>query len=203
MMKILRVLPAFLFLSSLLLVNPAQAKQQQFDIEDDDAGNKVQFTSDAPIELIHGTTNKVNGTVSYDDTLTFDPKHPFNIDFSVDLASIDTGIALRNEHMRDNFLETGKYPKAIFKVSKIQSTTKPPLKLGQKVVLKATGSFTVHGKTVTKTIPVTVTNRGDKIRIQATFPVALEAHAIKRPEIVFQKLADTVFVTIDVMGKSK
>jgi polyisoprenoid-binding protein YceI len=152
-----------------LLGLPALAKQRQFVIEED-PGNKVSFTSDAPIELIHGTTNKIKGTVSYDDTFAFDAKHPFTIAFDVDLPSIDTGIPLRNEHMRDNFLETGKFPKATFKVTKLETKVKPPLKNGQVVTMMATGPFTVHGKSVIKTIPVQVTNRGNAIRVHAKFP---------------------------------
>jgi hypothetical protein len=36
----------------------------------------------------------------------------------------------------------------------------------------------------------------DLIQIKSTFPVAFKDYAIQRPEIVFQKLADTVNVTI-------
>lgn len=38
------------------------------------------------------------------------------------------------------------------------------------------------------------------IRIQSTFDVKLKEHKIKRPEILWQKLADTVTVTIDAFA---
>lgn len=203
MLKFVQGVSLSLSLSLMLSGLSAFAAERVFEIDPTDAGNHVDFTSDAPVELIHGKTHQIKGTVRYDEALVFDAKHPFDITFDVDLASIDTGIGLRNEHMRDNFLETGKYPKATFKVSKITANAKPPLKPGQKVVLNSIGTFNIHGKTVTKKIPVTVTNRGDRVRIQATFPVNLTEHDIKRPEVVFQKLAETVFVTVDVMGKQK
>lgn len=37
-------------------------------------------------------------------------------EFSVDLSKIDTGMDLRNEHMRDNYLEVKKFPKATLKL---------------------------------------------------------------------------------------
>jgi hypothetical protein len=111
------------------------AKPQTFLV--DDKMNVVEFTSDAPIELIKGHTNNIRGKIQYDDSFVFDAKHPFNITFEVDLASFDTGIALRNDHMRDNFLETSKYPKAVFKAKKIVSDKKPPFKNGQVVTIKA------------------------------------------------------------------
>jgi hypothetical protein len=36
----------------------------------------------------------------------------------------------------------------------------------------------------------------DLIQIKSTFPVAFKDYKIQRPEIVFQKLADTVIVTV-------
>ncbi|MBY0403107.1 MAG: YceI family protein [Cyanobacteria bacterium] len=187
-------------LSSLL----SYAKETVYQVGPAEADNNVSFTSDAPVELIHGKTHKAAGTISYDDSLKFDAKHPFNIQFDVDLASIDTGIELRNEHMRDNFLETAKYPKAVYKVTSILTKAKTPVTPGQKVVLDTVGTLTLHGKSVMKRIPVTVTKRDNNtVRIQATFPVALKDHEIKRPEIVLQKLADNIFVSVDFLGKAK
>jgi polyisoprenoid-binding protein YceI len=179
-------------------------KEMVYQVGPAEADNNVSFTSDAPVELIHGKTHKAAGNISYDDTLKFDANHPFNIQFDVDLASIDTGIELRNEHMRDNFLETAKYPKAVYKVTSILTKAKAPVSSGQKVVLDTIGTLTLHGKSVVKRIPVTVTKRDNNtVRIQATFPVALKDHEIKRPEIVLQKLADNIFVTVDFLGKAK
>jgi polyisoprenoid-binding protein YceI len=171
-------------------------------------GNTVEFTSDAPVEVIHGTTNRVNGDIVLDDSFQFDAKHPFNVNFAVDLASIDTGIELRNEHMRDNFLETGKYPQATYKATSIKVDKKPNLKKPQTVHLMSTGDFTVHGVTVKKTIPLTVDytptmgSTPAHIRLQGKFPVPLEQHHIKRPEAVLVKLADTISVSLDMQGNA-
>ncbi len=186
----------------------ALAAPRTFTIKDesrDGSRDTVTFTSDAPLELINGHTNKIEGSVTIDDST--DLTKPVKATFDVDLASIDTGIPLRNEHMRDNFLQTDKYPKASFVLSKLIN---PPKKLqaGKKVTVKAEGSLTIHGKTVKKTIPIDVTYFTkcaateqkvpgcDLLQIKATFPVAFKDHSIQRPEVVFQKLADTVFVTV-------
>lgn len=165
-------------------------------------GGTASFTSDAPVQLIVGNTSKVSGKVSIDDSL--DLKKPVQARFDVDLASIDTGIALRNEHMRDNFLETAKYPKATFVLKKLINP--PVLKPGEKAKMQAEGDFTIHGKTVPKTVAVEVAYVKDcgkekmegceHLQIKATFPVPFKDHDIKRPEIVFKKLADTVFVNL-------
>jgi polyisoprenoid-binding protein YceI len=172
--------------------------------------DSVSFTSDAPIELIVGKTSNISGKVSIDESL--DLSKPFTATFDVDLATIDTGIPLRNEHMRDNFLETKKFPKATFTV-KSQPGVTGILKDKQKVTIKATGDFALHGVTVKKTVPVDLTffkncettqskfEHCDLIQIKSTFNIPFKDHQIKRPEVVFQKLADTVIVTISATAK--
>ncbi|MBI3590997.1 MAG: YceI family protein [Candidatus Melainabacteria bacterium] len=194
----------FLFVFQLDLL----AKPVTFVVDDELGRNNVSFTSDAPIELIVGRTTKIKGKLIIDDSLDL-KKSSVDVLFNVDLASIDTGIPLRNEHMRDNFLETKKYPEAIFKVRKISPDSPAKLAEGQPLKLLASGDFKVHGITVKKDIPVKVTyfkesdfthnkfKHGDVIRIQSTFDVPLEEHKIKRPEVIWQKLTDTVTVSVD------
>jgi polyisoprenoid-binding protein YceI len=187
------------------IFSPVLAKPTTFVVDDPKHRDVVSFNSDAPIEVIVGHTGDIKGKVTLDDSLDLS-KAPLNAEFDVDLASIDTGIALRNEHMRDNFLETKKYPKAVFKVISVSSTP-TVLNDGKTVKVKATGEFSLHGKTVKKDVPVDVTYRKvcneqgkfekcDLIQIKSTFPVPFKDFGIQRPEIVFQKLADTVFVTV-------
>lgn len=190
----------------------AIAKPLTFAVGDDKKRDVVSFTSDAPIELIVGNTPAITGTVVVDDSLDLSKK-PLTASFDVDLATIDTGIPLRNQHMRDNFLETKQYPKATFKLKTIQKPV--VLKSGQKTTVQAIGDFTLHGKTVSKQIPVTITYFKkcpateqkmpgcDLIQINAQFNVPFSDHSIKRPEIVFQKLADTVIVKVAATAYSK
>ncbi|MBX9688871.1 MAG: YceI family protein [Candidatus Obscuribacterales bacterium] len=192
-------------LALIFSASAAIAAPRAFTINDDKNRDLASFDSDAPLELIHGRTPKITGSISIDDSL--DLTKPLAANFDVDLASIDTGIDLRNEHMRDNFLETAKYPKASFVLKKFLN---PPKKLeaGKKITLKAQGDFSLHGKTVSKTIPVdlvymtkcpsTESKRPgcDIIQIKAVFAVPFKDHNIKRPEAVFQKLADQVIVTV-------
>lgn len=191
-------------------IHVANADAKPLHYEIDGPGSKVSFNSDAPVEVITGHTTKVKGDVRLDDSFLFDAKHPFSARFAVDLTSIDTGIALRNEHMRDNFLETAKYPEAVYQVSGLRLVgPRPNLKKPGTVRLISTGNFSVHGVTIPKTIPLTVrytpVNGKSRatIRIQGKFPVTLTQHHIQRPEAVFVKLAETVFVTVNLLGTSE
>lgn len=182
---------------------PLSAKPITFAVGDKEKRDSVSFNSDAPIEVIVGHTSDIKGEVIVDESLDLS-KTPISARFDVPLASIDTGIPLRNEHMRDNFLETAKYPNATFKLSKIGPGV---LKPGQKLTVKAEGEFTVHGVTVKKQVPVDIyyvkkcadqlkMPGCDLLQIKAKFAVGLDDHKIKRPEAVFQKLASTVYVTV-------
>lgn len=195
--------------TSLLLNSPAAlAKPLHFHVKGG-VGSNVSFTSNAPVEVIEGKTKHIIGDVSFDDSFKFDEAHPFNIFFSVDLASIDTGIELRNEHLRDNFLETGKYPKATYRATSIKMQGKPDLTKPEEVKLVSEGEFTVHGVTERKTIPLTVDYKPGKggkpatILVKGKFPVKLEEYKIKRPEAIFVKLADTVYVDVDALGMAQ
>ncbi|MCC7532131.1 MAG: YceI family protein [Candidatus Melainabacteria bacterium] len=188
-----------------LSAHPVVAKQLNYVVDDAKNRDSVSFTSDAPIELIVGKTSKITGKINVDESL--DLSKPFAATFDVDLASIDTGIALRNEHMRDNFLETKKFPNATFTV-KNQAGVTGVLKDKQKVTIKANGNFSLHGVSVKKNVAVDLTfykncpstqgkfEQCDLIQIKSTFNVPFKDHQIKRPDVVFQKLADTVIVTI-------
>ncbi len=207
--KNLIILASLLGVASFL---PAGADAQCFYVNDHSSRDVVRFSSDAPVELIEGVTNKIKGKICYDKTFKFDKSHPFEVSFDVDLASIDTGIALRNQHMRDNFLHTAKFPKATFKATSIKSKGKPPFKTGNVVTIQSKGDFTIHGVSISKSIPMKVTyfeesptthkrfKSGNMIRVRGTFPVTLSQHGIPRPEALFVKLADKVFVTIDVFA---
>ena len=44
-------------------------------------------------------------------------------EFQFDLDSLDTGIGLRNKHMKEKYLETPKYPTATFKITELKLST--------------------------------------------------------------------------------
>lgn len=183
----------------------AGAKPLTFEVKGG-SQDEISFKSEAPVEVIAGSTHDVSGKIQLDDSFRFDARHPFHIRFEVDLTTLDTGIPLRNAHMRDNFLETGKYGKASFQAKSVKLSKKPDLRKAQTVTLQATGDFSLHGVTVQKTIPLTVdytpgqNQQPGLVRVRGKFPVVLAEHGIKRPEALFVKLADTVYATVDVTG---
>ena len=102
-------------------------------------------------------------------------------------------VALMEEHFNENYIESDKYPKAIFKgkienfdVSKLTNSE-------QKFSVK--GTLEIHGKTKEVTSVALIKKSGDKIAINNTFSVQPEDFDIKIPNVVSKKVAKTVDVT--------
>jgi polyisoprenoid-binding protein YceI len=181
-----------------------------FYVNDPKKRDVVTFTSKAPLETIVGTTAEVTVfvTVNPDDI-----KGSAKARFEVDLTSLKTGIELRDSHMRDNFLETNKYPKAVFELTKVDSVSVNRIENQKEVVLVLMGNFTVHGVTKPITVPATITYfmesdqtkaraDGDLLHISADFSLSLGDYGIKRPQMLFMKLEVIQKISIDMIAST-
>jgi polyisoprenoid-binding protein YceI len=92
---------------------------------------------------VRGGFEKVSGT------LNFDPANPAtsSVDVTIDVASINTGVADRDNHLRSaDFFEAEKYPAITFKSTKVEPT-------GDNTA-KVTGDLTIRD--VTKSVVLDV-----------------------------------------------
>jgi polyisoprenoid-binding protein YceI len=115
--------------------------------------------------------------------------------FAVDLRTLDTGIALRNQHLRETYLEVGKgvgYDTAT--LSNIGFKGLDPGRPEGKGSF--TGSLTLHGvtKTVTGAVDVQPSPRG--LRVTAAFPVNLSDYSIPEPRYLGIGVKNTVHVEV-------
>jgi len=70
------------------------------------------------ISNVHGQFNRISGTI------IFDPADPemSSVDAEIDATGIYTGIAKRDEHLKSaDFLDIEKFPKMVFKSSRVES----------------------------------------------------------------------------------
>ncbi len=159
--------------------------------------NKVVFVSKATVEGFEGKTNKLDGHLVLDPANVGDS---ITVHFEVDLASLDTGIAKRNQHMRENHLETARYPKAIFEGIAVHGPAGAKLEPGKPVTFDVEGTFTLHGVSRRMRINVEATyeakGAGGRIAFKTAFPVALADYAISRPQFLFLKLAESQDVRV-------
>ena len=192
------VLPVLL---AALAGGPARA--ERFLVSPGDP-NLVKFESKAPMESFEGKTKQVTGQIVFNPARLADS---LTVHMEVDLASLDTGISMRNKHMREDHLETATYPKAIFHGTKLLDPSAPALAPGQKVSFTLEGEFSLHGVTKTIQVPVEVTSsvKDDVTRIHVVthFLVKLSDYKIDRPQFLVMRLDENQKVTVDVMADLK
>jgi polyisoprenoid-binding protein YceI len=128
----------------------------------------VAFNATGPAGLrIEGTT--------HDLTLS---KTPEAWVATVSLATVKTGIALRDEHMRDRYLETTKYPTAELRI--LPKDFVLP-KGGEQVKTQAPGVLTVHGKSHPVTVSYTAVLKQDVYAVEAHFDLDMRDYDIQTP----------------------
>lgn len=176
-----------------LLAASAVASPQTFRI-DPGKTQSVVFTSKAPLETFEGKTDQVRGTIVADLANLADS---VQVHVVVDLASMTTGIGMRDKHMREQHLETDKFPEAVFTGGTILSCEPPRLLPGTAAHAVVAGVFSLHGVSQTIEVPVDLTLGADgSLAVQAAFPVLLSDHDIARPRMLVLKLADEQQVNI-------
>ena len=115
----------------------------EFHIKKSDK-NSVKFISDAPIEDFEGVTNKIDGYLYFENEIDNNSQ----LHFEVDLRTLDTGIGLRNRHMRENYLETEQYPKAAYtgKITKAEKLEENQFEV------QVSGEMNIHGISIPQII---------------------------------------------------
>ncbi len=116
-------------------------------------------------------------------TIVVDREHPeqSSVTVTIDAASIDTGIAKRDEHLREELFNVAKYPEIIFKSRRVKQTGANTGEI--------TGDLTMRG--MTGAIILSVQLEGSRWRV--TTP------PLKRSQfgLVFSKSAETVSMISD------
>jgi polyisoprenoid-binding protein YceI len=128
-------------------------------------------------------------TASAADPPTFDGS------LAVDLRTLDTGISLRDDHLREKYLEVDKgagYDKAVLSDVDLKGlNSDAPEGKGS-----FTGLLTLHGVKKTVTGPVEVKKTGSGLRVKASFPVNLSEYNIPEPRYLGVGVKNTVQVEV-------
>lgn len=107
------------------------------------SGKHMMFTT------VKGRFNTVRGTIALDEA------NPANssVEVEIDAASLDTGVAYRDNHLRSaDFLEVEKFPTITFKSTRVEPQ-------GNDRAL-ITGDLTIHGVTRPVVLDTELTGRG-------------------------------------------
>jgi polyisoprenoid-binding protein YceI len=178
---------------AIALLSAAGAHAAEFVVKPG-APNRVVFTSKAATETFDGKTSRMQGRIVLDPAGVGDS---VTVHIEVDMASLDTGIGKRNQHMRENHLETEKYPAAVFDGAAVRGPAGATLVVGRPVSFDVEGSFTLHGVTKRLRARVEVTLRDARtLEFATSFKVALADHRISRPKFLFLKLGESQAVSV-------
>lgn len=109
----------------------------------DPAHSSINFSvRHLTINLVRGRFTDFNGTISYDDK----DVTRSSVEFSAKVASINTDVARRDEHLRSpDFFDAAKFPEMTFKSTRVERRG------GEGFV--AHGDLTLHGVTKQLSIP--------------------------------------------------
>lgn len=147
--------------------------------------NLVKFISDAPIEDFEGVTDYIDG---YLYLKSLEDLSDNKIYFEVDLTTLDTGIELRNRHMRENYLETDKYRFTFFE-GKIDKLTKDS---DGNYKVEVSGKMFIHGVTNDLSVTGKLNTVGNGFFIKSDFSVALSDYKIDIPQLMFMKIDENM-----------
>jgi len=149
----------------------------------------LKFISEAPHEKINGFGNTPEGFVNL---------KTGQVSIKFKLTSLSTKLAMRDEHMHENYLESGTYPYASFEGKIIDKDSKT----GQ---VNVNGTLEIHGiKKENVVISGIVSGSDSNPTLKANFKVMLSDYNIKIPKLVFMKLNNEILIEIDfvfVKGK--
>lgn len=182
----------------LLLVSapgmPALASGQEFQVALE-RENRVRFTSDAPLEDFEGVTSRIDGFLFLSGGGLEGPTDltASEFYFEVDLGSLDTGIGLRNRHMRDNYLETNRFPFASFegRVTALQQEGPGSYRAA------TSGTLAIHGVERERQIECLASPAGEALRVKCSFTVSLSDHDIPIPKLMFMKIDEVMELDLD------
>lgn len=147
--------------------------------------SKLNFLSDAPLELIKASSDKLQGVI--------DPEKR-SFAFTIPTNSFKGfNSPLQQEHFYENYLEAKEYPTSVFEGKIIEQVD---FSQDGSYIIRAKGKLLIHGVEQERIIKVRMRIARGVVYADAEFTVLLQDHNIMIPKVVFQKIAEEVKVTI-------
>ncbi len=161
-----------------LVITPA-LQAQKYHV----TGGFIKFYSEEVLENIEAVNEQVKGLLD---------SASGKLAFVVPIEGFVFERALMQEHFNEKYMESDKYPQATFsgRIADYQP--------GESGKVWADGDMTIHGVKRHIKVPGTIRFDGDKVLINSVFMVKLADYGIEVPELMFQKIAEEVEVTVSL-----
>lgn len=141
---------------------------------------EISFFSASPLENIEAVNKACKPIIN---TSTND------IQMKVVISAFQFDKPLMQEHFNENYMESEKFPNAIFK-GKINENIDWTKDGEYKITV--TGKLTMHGVEKERTVEGVVKIKGTEITISSKFNIHIADHGIKVPSLYVQNIAEDV-----------
>ena len=114
----------------------------------------------------------------------------------VGLATVDTGIELRNEHLRNGYLELDRGPEFRHAVLSGIALDEPPPDRPGRHETRFSGTLTLHGVRRVVEGEAELRSRNGRLQVEAAFSLSLDEFDIPPPRYLGIGVRDTIEVTV-------
>lgn len=171
--------------------------------------SRIAFTSDAPLETLEGVSTQTTGTFTVD---LANASRQVSGRVQIPVASLGTGIAMRDEHLRSaNWLDAARHPNIELEIVR---TTVRAITPGRAARGEVVGRLTLHGQTREVRVPVQVRYvpldprehagmdqvgiNANMLRVQGTLRVKLSDYGVNIMPILRLKVANELAIRLDL-----
>lgn len=149
---------------------------------------KIFFHSDAKLEKIEAVNNKVSSVLEI---------ATGKMEFSVLMKGFAFEKALMQEHFNENYVESDKFPKTVFKGAIADLKSVNFAKDGSYNVT-VSGQMTMHGVTKPVSAAGTVEVKGGTIVAKSKFKLPLADYGITIPSVVADNISKEVEISVNM-----
>lgn len=146
---------------------------------------KIKFYSSAPLENIEAINNQVDSKLATNGQTTF----------MLGIKGFRFENATMQEHFNENYMESTKFPKAVF-LGNITNIASVNFDKDGSYKVSVTGDLEIHGVKKKITIEGTIDIKAGKVAVKSKFNIKLSDFNIKG-SLIGEKIAKEVEVTVD------
>ncbi len=181
---------ALLFFANVLAGNLLFAENNQLTLNLDQGSGSVEFhaTGHPSAIKIVGKGEKPHGNFIV-------AGHQVTGEAHFELATLNTGIDMRDRHMKEKYLEVQKYPEARLTITKMEL----PKDLSEGASISPaqfTGSLALHGLEKSIVGTANIKREGNQVSLEAQFSLKIADYGITLPSFAGITMADEVQISV-------
>lgn len=145
-----------------------------------------------------GTTNAIIGSILFDaDGMPLECSN-----FAVDMRTLETDEARRDNYLRSNTLESDEFPFATFVVASVEGLD-GAFAEGEPTTVQLLGDLTLHGVTRSVTWEAEFTRNGDSLKGTATTTFVIEDYDMEKPIVgPVVSIDDEIVLEVEITAAS-